>query len=305
MAFIWIFEEKKLINSRSIATIANPTTPPEALPEISPITVSPATTPASKELRKINPEKIGAFIVGIDKYKIHEWRLHKCVTDAVNFRLFLKSIYNIPGKNIHVAYNAEATKFNILRELDWLTNEFEYGVFYFSGHGFRVRANDGPGDYYAEGIVHAEHSWSRAGMLLDLDIKSRIQKMKICIVVVDACHSAGIARGVGEHTIRPKAISPPKQGVRMGPDFFKGLKSISKEISTREIWELAACMSHQQAYELHNGGAFTTNLINTLTQTPEITMFDLQEKLRSQITTNQTPVITAPSNNLPLFYVAQ
>ena len=76
-------------------------TPPGQPSRLSPIPSRPQGPVLDYEY--IPPEEIGAFIIGIDEYPIRDWRLYKCVTDAVNMRKFLNSIYNIPAENIRTA----------------------------------------------------------------------------------------------------------------------------------------------------------------------------------------------------------
>lgn len=242
--------------------------------------------------REIDRSNIGVVVAAIDDYgpKKEQWRLYKCVTDAVKFRKMLKTVYDIPARNFKILYNKEATKFNILKALQDLSKNYDYGVFFWSGHGFRVQDLTEK-DRYEEGIVTYSHAWSRANMLLGDDIHERLQSMKRCYVFADSCHSGGISRNI-EEGYRRKEIIAPIEGVKLGK---------KKKINAKDIIEFAACESHQSAYELLDGGAFTTNLIKLLEKYPDMPFHQLQYNLRENIYTQQTPIITAPDAEQYLF----
>jgi len=291
--FIWIKRDTKKIEITPHSVIPRG---PAAVESVVPSPLSVPSPPRGKraDIHAVEPEKIGALLVAIDEYPNEKWRLYKCKTDAIKFRKILKNVYNVPAPQIRILYDAAATKHAILQGIDWLVNSFEYCVLFMSGHGCRVFANDGPGDFFVEVFVAHDHTWSRAGMLLDRDIRARLARAKRAWVVIDACHSAGLARNLAGVPGRVRSISPPVEGVRLG---------VVESVNARDVVELAACMSHQQAFELEDGGAFTSILCRLLTEFPDATFEELQDKLRAGIGTNQTPVITAPASGLAMFTI--
>lgn len=241
-----------------------------------------------RELKKltkdIDRKKIGTLVVGLDEYSNPAWRLYKCVSDAINFRKMLKSVYSFVPENIRGRYNKEATKKTIMAELKALQEKFEYLVFFFSGHGYQVPTDTGE---FVQGVVTYDHNWSRAGMLLDLDLKEIFNKFKHSWVFVDACHSGGISKKIGG---RPKSVAVP--GNIVLPNC-----SIPKP---KAVFEFAACLPNEVAYEEDNGGVFTMTLLDILYHDSDIKLSALQEKLREKID-KQHPVVDAIDYSLPLF----
>ena len=101
-------------------------------------------------------------------------------------------------------------------------------------------------------------------------------------IVADCCHAEGISRELG---VMVKAILTPEKGVKLPP----------KREKPSNILEIAACLSHELAFELvidgKRQGVFTYNLCKILRANPNISLEDLQQLLRNRIR-RQTPVIT-------------
>ncbi len=229
--------------------------------------------------RKKNHER-GAVVIGINQYQNENWNLRGCVNDAIDMRQLLKNVYRFQDTNMRQLFNQHATKYNILKGLEWLGNKFQEGVMFFSGHGSQIFATDEP-DQKCEILITYDHDWYNP--LLDDDLYERLHKMSRCWIIVDACHAEGISRDE-QYTV--KSIIPP-------PNIpFPKKRKLSKP--TRLI-ELAACkadeISLEKPYKGVWRGQFTKILCDILREESTIQLPDLQQELISRAE-SQTPVIT-------------
>lgn len=134
-----------------------------------------------------------ALVVGVDVYRNPSWNLYGCVADAVSISSLLENTYQFKRKNIRVVTNERATKQGILSRLTWLLSEVTAGdtvVFYYAGHGSRIRDRDGDElrDHLDECLVPHDHDWDNA--LTDDILSEYLQKVPQgceCIVIFDCC----------------------------------------------------------------------------------------------------------------------
>jgi hypothetical protein len=223
-----------------------------------------------------------AFLVGINNYKPGEpvekqlcrkvekvKNLYGCINDVEAIKGILISRFYFKPENIHVLKNEEATRNNILSGIE--TNLIEEAapndvcVFYFAGHGSRVKnSKSNEPDKKDETLVPAD--WYRGvGDIRDKELKklfNRILDKKANLtVIIDACHSGSISRGI-----------PVKVDYRFMPENECDVAESpdkAKEPAERGALILSASRDFQMAAEIEdeNGdcyGLFTWALLKIL-----------------------------------------
>jgi len=156
-----------------------------------------------------------AFLVGINNYKPEgainkslcrkKWKnLQGCINDVGSIKGILISRFYFKQKDIHLLKNEEATRDNILSGIEThLIKEADSGdvcVFYFAGHGSRVKnSKSNEPDKKDETLVPAD--WYRGvGDIRDKELKKLfnrvLDKKANLTVIIDACHSGSISRGI-------------------------------------------------------------------------------------------------------------
>lgn len=137
--------------------------------------------------------KYYAIIIGVDNYSGGWTPLQNAVQDAKAVEALLRSKYKFD--QFKVLYNEQATRGNIIRELEWLvTNvkETDNVFIYYSGHGeYKEALNKG---YWVP--VDAK-SKSTSEYISNSDIQTFIGgiRSKHTLLVSDACFSGDIFRG--------------------------------------------------------------------------------------------------------------
>ena len=137
--------------------------------------------------------KYYALIIGVDQYKGHWTPLDNAVADAKAVESTLRTKYQFD--QFKVLYNAEATRANIINELEKLvaTVRPTDNVFiYYSGHGdFKQELNKG---FWVP--VDASTA-STSGFISNSDLQTFLTgiKSKHTLLVSDACFSGDIFRG--------------------------------------------------------------------------------------------------------------
>ena len=158
-----------------------------------------------------------ALLVGIDKYAYSQWNLNGCKNDVLDMYHLLVDTYKFPQDNVRVVVDERATKQGILDRLEWLVRQGESGsviVFYYSGHGTRIRDRDGDEDlfdYMDECLV--PHDAYPDNFLLDDEIAELLAKLHpeaSAYILFDCCNS-----GTATRSIVP---TPELVGAAMIPD---------------------------------------------------------------------------------------
>jgi len=221
-----------------------------------------------------------ALLVGIDNYKPRQavkspcrdewWNLRGCINDVDAMQAILSSSPSgFKPENIHILKNEEATRARILTELKkYLVDEPSPGdvcLFYYSGHGSRVKnsMSDEP-DKMDETLVPADW-YLGVGDIRDKELKKLynqvLDKEAHLTVIVDACHSGSISRGIPVPLLY-RSLPPNECDVADPPD---------KEKSPAERGALifTAAQDFQAALEIEDEnknwhGLFTWALIKTL-----------------------------------------
>ncbi|HLP48082.1 MAG TPA: caspase family protein, partial [Candidatus Kapabacteria bacterium] len=224
-----------------------------------------------------------AFLVGIDEYyscKNPETSCRKkfsplsgCINDIAEMAGILEAKYGFEQNNIHILPDEKATRANILTCFEkYLINEAAPGdicVFYYSGHGSQVKNSKSPEyDGWDETIVPFD-SYRGVKDIRDKELKklfSRVlDKQAQLTVIVDACHSGSISRGIPS-PLRYRFLPQDECDVADPPD--------KEEIpAKRGVLIFTAAQDFELAYETedennNSHGLFTWSLLNVLRSAP-------------------------------------
>lgn len=147
----------------------------------------------SKARSEVQIGRYFALIIGIDNYS-GEWKkLQNAVNDAIAVEKTLKEKYYF--QQCHTLYNEEATRENIIKEMEWLiqnVTENDNVLIFFSGHGdYRQDMNEG---FWIP--VNAS-SKTISGYISNDEIQKLLSGIhsKHTLVIADACFSGDLFRG--------------------------------------------------------------------------------------------------------------
>jgi hypothetical protein len=221
-----------------------------------------------------------ALLVGINNYEPKPavkspcreewWNLRGCINDVDAMQAILNSSpFGFKPENIHILKNEEATRERILTYIKkYLVDETSPGdtcLFYYSGHGSRVKnSRSVEPDRMDETLVPADW-YSGVGDIRDKELKKLynrvLDKQGHLTVIVDACHSGSISRGIPVPLLY-RSLPPNECDVAEPPD---------KEKSPAERGALIfiAAQDFQAALEIEDEnknrhGLFSWALIKTL-----------------------------------------
>jgi hypothetical protein len=156
-----------------------------------------------------------ALCVGINDYPGTKNDLPSCVEDVIQFTNVLKNKYGFPQDQIRNLFDAQATVANLREGLNWLfenaTSEDRL-VFFHSSHGWQQ----------PNGAVLEEVLCLHDGFFPDDELSAMTQALPegICTIVLDSCHSGGMAKqlfipeeggadqGVHLEIVRAKVFAP-------------------------------------------------------------------------------------------------
>ncbi|MCI5160315.1 MAG: hypothetical protein D3906_18200, partial [Candidatus Electrothrix sp. AUS1_2] len=216
--------------------------------------------------------------------------------DVNNIERLIMSSWGYKREDIHKLVNSNATKRNILYELEnWLgRSSDEELLFYYSGHGWHQKDRDGdekdgedetlaPYDVLpkpSERIVE--------NMITDDEIAAIVKRLRAenVILIFDSCHSGTVSRGLSPRrqesnngmkitkSLDPFSFSPQQTrglGVRPSPE---QPSRVSREEggfvqSTSHVIVWSAASSSQQAFtdiETNSGSVFTNRFVNGIQQ---------------------------------------
>jgi hypothetical protein len=226
-----------------------------------------------------------ALLVGINNYKTGEAvekplcrkvenikNLCGCLNDVEAMKGILISRFYFEPGNIHLLINEQATRDNILSGIEsYLIKEAAPGdvcVFYFAGHGSRVKnSKSNEPDKKDETLVPVD--WYRSGDIRDKELKKLfnaiLDKKANLTVIIDACHSGSISRGIPVQLVF-RSLPENECDAADPPDN-------EKEPAERGALILSAARDFQAAVEIkvENGdyyGLFTWALLKVLRSVP-------------------------------------
>jgi hypothetical protein len=225
-------------------------------------------------------DHLGAVVVGIDDYTSvaagagvpdRGWsNLEGAVNDADMFQQLLLDRLNFRTGNIKLLLNQEASRAAILAALDESLAAAKPGdvrVFYFAGHGSRVKnSKSTETDQKDESLVPAD---ARAGAadIRDKELGRRFAAAAgrgvVLTVILDSCHSGSGARGLQRGQARLLADNPRDVADPTKPP----------NPSSQGALILSAAQDYQRAYETTDDqgaphGSFSLALVRALRSSP-------------------------------------
>ncbi|KAJ7122210.1 hypothetical protein C8R44DRAFT_671165 [Mycena epipterygia] len=253
--------------------------------------------------------QVFALIIGIDKYMATDafTTLEGCVNDAKLFRDFLTTFCELRGLQPHIKFLVDeaATRATILSTFQshFLANPAipDNGktpmIFFFAGHGSRIVATDNrlSADNMVETICPCDERTESGGeyvhgipdYVLGWLLRNIARKKGDNItVILDSCHSGGIARddGIPRNAKIPSRPVPLELDSHLCEDVSQTLQSWSRSSASYVL--LAACCQGESARELAEGdstvhGRFTKSLVSRLHAAPlgNITYIELLDGL--------------------------
>lgn len=268
-----------------------------------------------------------ALIVGINQYadgKISN--LEAAVHDSKRVEKYFTE--NAAGNyipNIKSIHDGAATRAGILAAFeDHLINSGATSndvlLFYYSGHGGQEMADPifhkyAPDKKLENFACHDASLAGGTGFIADKEIRWLIhqatQSGAHFLNISDSCHSGGNTRGVGVDEM-PKAtarLSGLAERPRKFDEFIFNKKidlnqlkinSLDDVIPQGNHISISACQSHESAFEIFNGGIFTTGLLDFLKKSKgDISYFDLKTRIKNYVTGKfkQSPQIYSSHDN--------
>lgn len=202
-----------------------------------------------------------ALLIGINHYRVEDGAfrdLQGCLNDVELMKTTLVTTGACAPDRFEVLTDAEATFTNVTAALSrWLTRAArgERLFLYYSGHGTQVPDTDGDEDEMDEAFVL--HDFSKTNALVDDILRAffaRVPDEAQATVVLDCCHSGGLARA---KDVQPRGGDPIPRSAYT-PAELKMLGEIQKpfEIEARpeRLVMLAAAQQDELAWEKKLGG---------------------------------------------------
>lgn len=230
--------------------------------------------------------------------------LTKSNQDAAMFVDVFKTMFAIPNQNIRVYKDVYRNQFKAGMEwLQKMAQPQDFVVIYYSGHGAQIPDDngdeqDGSDEAFVTFDVEGKASPSVRDLVRDDEYATWVNGLRTSQVlsVIDACHSGGMQRGVGDvlmgatpkffirGEIRPASGAPAARAL--------GVPKMTPKGTT-----LAAAREDQSALEGSKGSIFTLALIESLAGVKKAgTMVDVftttSRRVASVTESKQTPVMT-------------
>jgi hypothetical protein len=223
-----------------------------------------------------------ALLVGINKYEPEKPVKTPCRGEGIDLYGSINNVEVMKGllvsrfgffpEHVHVLTNKTATRQNILLSIEkYLVKDTSPGdvcVFYYSGHGSQVKNSESTEpDKKDETLVPFD--WYRVNQdIRDKELKKLynrvLDKKAHLTVIVDACHSGSISRGI---PVRLRSLAMPENTCPVAEPSGK-----EKEPGERGALILSAAMDFQLAvqrpYNNDMYGAFTWALLKVLRSAP-------------------------------------
>lgn len=220
-----------------------------------------------------------ALLIAVDENAVQKWSLPDVAKDvaALGEVLIHPARCAYPPDQVKVIQGQEATRQNILDQLEWLEERIEAdasgnatAVVYYTGHGWRDQSTDPPGFYFIPYDLREDKIRSRALRAEDFGDAIEALKPQRLLVVLDCCHAAGMGikdiaplpEGYASSAFQPKALIAG-ESMPAGPG-AKGLEQLTAG-SGRAV--LSSSTGDQSSYMRPGGemSLFTYHLIEALT----------------------------------------
>lgn len=260
-----------------------------------------------------NPNK-WALLIGINEYPNFEAddQLDGCINDIENIANILEMYFSFPNNNLMLLRNEEATRDNILTNLEILIEKIsndDIVVIYYCGHGSQMtdREGDEP-DGLDETIVpydsgrFPKENKDITDDELYIQILRMISKTPYITLIFDCCHSGTISRDIFGGKIRNvksdlRSIHELPRSHIKNIDYRKKFKNSGPSgwLPLHNSYLLiAACKDEEESFEYHHiegdkiipYGAFTYVLCQELIKTKQKTTYrDIFEKITTRMST--------------------
>lgn len=267
-----------------------------------------------------------ALVVGISDYGRLMQPLPGCGNDRQGWGELLRNTLGLGAGALRVRADAEATKLTLLDDLAWLLDDVSAGdqrVFFFAGHGARLRRRD-PASGITDGVIdetivaHPGPSGDyESFMLFDADLAAMIDQSGFppaarLTLIMDSCHSGGMLRQiiVGQplDVPLPRCLMIPEEEKALSRSWLAAPKVRafgSLDGAQRQVQRviLAAARAEQPAWDdrMPNGrrhGVFSYHALNALAAQPGISFNDMVETIAPQIAARfpQVPTLLGDSS---------
>jgi hypothetical protein len=215
-----------------------------------------------------------ALCVGINQFQNYpRATLEGCVSDANRMSSMLQSLLGFKSSDITVLTDAQATKTNIMSNLQAMVDgarwgKYSYLVFSLSSHGTQVPdADDDEPDradaaFCPTDLAQADGQWDRNHIIIDRELRDlfiQLASNVLLEVYLDTCHN-----GTGLKAIdmlldrRLRFLAPPSlkafRQVEGKPQRSLGRALMEKGIAYHILW--AACRSDQTSADAHIAGGW-------------------------------------------------
>ncbi len=200
--------------------------------------------------------------------------------DAASFAKGIQKRFGIPSSNICVLKNVKRWEFEyVLQRLAILVHQQDQVFIYFSGHGAKLVDNSGDEkDCYDEAFVTVHYSGKGIEFLSDDAFIYLVNKLKTnkIITVIDTCFAAGLLRGVCQYT-KSKFLKSTKYKHKVcrvrtrKPKLLKGTL-------------YAAAKEDQAAWELPDGGLFTSTFVKYMKKYPYFSLKNIYKLTKKETT---------------------
>lgn len=216
-----------------------------------------------------------ALCVGINDYPYEGNDLNGCVNDAQAWADLLVDHYGFPRENIKMLLDADATKANILANLEGLVTGAKTGdmlVFTNSSHGTYVADTSGDEEKYDEAMCPYD---CETNLIVDDELREMFTKLAKgvgLIIISDSCFSGTVTRAAIAENIpglktpddrRVRFLNPALMGRAVLQNPWKAMpkgKTKFPESKMKEVL-LSGCTDKEYSYDaLINGkyhGAMT------------------------------------------------
>ncbi|MCW4461014.1 caspase family protein [Sphingomonas sp. BT-65] len=266
-----------------------------------------------------------ALVVGIGDYGRLMQPLPGCANDRQGWSELLRGALGATGDALRVRADAQATKLTLLNDLAWLLDDVRPGdqrVFFFAGHGARLRRRDpvtGIADDVIDETIVAHPGASgdyESFMLFDADLAAMIDQSGFppsarLTLIMDSCHSGGMMRKIlmedadvplPRCLMIPEEDESPSRAPAAEPT-VRSFGSLARAQVQVQRVILAAARAEQPAWDdrMPNGlrhGVFSYHALNALAAQPAISFSDMVATVAPQIAARfpQVPTLLGDSS---------
>jgi hypothetical protein len=197
--------------------------------------------------------------------------------DAQSFAKGIQKRFRIPSSNICVLKNVKRWEFKyILQRLAKLAHQQDQVFIYFSGHGAKLVDYSGDErDCYDEAFVTVHYSGKGVEFLSDDAFVYLVNKLKTnkIITVIDTCFASGLLRGVCQHT-KSKFLKSTKQKHKVC--------RVKRKLKPLKGILYAAAKEDQVAWELPDGGLFTSTFLKYMKKYPYFSLRNIYKLTKKE-----------------------